>query len=434
MPPKSLIRLSMKADNEFEQLKVLLVGETNETLNRVRSEVKHLRQELSLLTAPSRVQTLVENSLERTVQKNKETFVAILQPITLPLIRKTIQESLRDLVRSIESIVSRSFTWEGLKWRLEAWKTGKPIAEIALVHSVLYRTEFVFLIARESSQLLYQVSASNPIATNEQLFSGLLAQITDFVKEVFYSEEAQPLSTLEIDDKLVWIESGKHLIVSAVFRGQPPAEFRDVLRQIVSEIEKDFALAIQDLPSSLNQFVACEGILSEALVERLKPKSKGPKILATAIVGIVFSLLLVALIGLGMTAYGEYQHFHELKDWKDEMLSQRSKENQILSITSSNLSQLISKIENYDLVTQFDEEQLVSDLVTLHQMASSLKQSCFMMILHSPESWRLAWGIQGRLARLLEHKGILDYHFIRVRESPSLKNPLAIKVVLGNGF
>ena len=43
---------------------------------------------------------------------------------------------------------------QGLKWRVESIRTGRPFAEIVLMHSLLYRVEQVFLIHRETGLVL----------------------------------------------------------------------------------------------------------------------------------------------------------------------------------------------------------------------------------------------------------------------------------------
>jgi predicted ABC-class ATPase len=52
-----------------------------------------------------------------------------------------------------------SISWQGVKWRLEAMRTGKPFGEVVLLHTLRYRVEQVFPIQRESGLLLLHVAA-----------------------------------------------------------------------------------------------------------------------------------------------------------------------------------------------------------------------------------------------------------------------------------
>ena len=46
-----------------------------------------------------------------------------------------------------------------LKWRFEAWRTGRPFAEIVLLKTLVYRVDQVFLIHKETGLLLQHVVA-----------------------------------------------------------------------------------------------------------------------------------------------------------------------------------------------------------------------------------------------------------------------------------
>src|SRR5439155_21776833 len=94
----------------------------------------------------------VEGSIKQSIEKKPDTFVGALHPIIGPMVRRSIAESLRRLMQSLE----HPFSWRGLKWRFEALRTGKSFAEVVMLRSLVYRVEQLFLIHRKTSLSLLQ--------------------------------------------------------------------------------------------------------------------------------------------------------------------------------------------------------------------------------------------------------------------------------------
>ena len=84
------------------------------------------------------------------MRRDPHVLADALFPVMGPAIRKSITETLRGMLESFNEALDNSFSLRGLKWRVEAMRTGKPFAEIVLMHSLLYRVEQVFLIHRET--------------------------------------------------------------------------------------------------------------------------------------------------------------------------------------------------------------------------------------------------------------------------------------------
>src|SRR5690606_9662375 len=121
----------------------------------------------------------------------------------------------------------------GLSWRIQAWKTGRSFAEVALANSLVYRTEYAILIHRPTAEILHCETAENSAPANQELFSGLLLEINEFIKDVFQTEDANVLRTIEFEDRLVWLEGGKRIVLAVIFTGLPPLELRLQLRKII---------------------------------------------------------------------------------------------------------------------------------------------------------------------------------------------------------
>ena len=66
----------------------------------------------------------VERAVQRSIQKNPRTLTDILYPVFLPAIRKSIGEKIDQTFQSLNESLRYIFTWRGLKWRIESWRTG----------------------------------------------------------------------------------------------------------------------------------------------------------------------------------------------------------------------------------------------------------------------------------------------------------------------
>src|SRR6478752_8375088 len=97
------------------------------------------------------------------------------------------------------------FSWRGLKWRLEAYRSGSSFADVVLKHTVVFRVEHIFLIHRKTGLLLEHVAAQNAAAQDPQMVSGMLTAIQDFVRDSFtQAKDGGGIDTLRLGDLLLW--------------------------------------------------------------------------------------------------------------------------------------------------------------------------------------------------------------------------------------
>ncbi len=204
-----------------------------ENVSRILPDAVRLRssrdEDLTRALSPA-----VEKSLRMSVQRNPRPIVDAIFPIMGPAIRRAISAAITGLIQSLNQTLEYSLSIRGLKWRWEAIRTGKPFAEIVLLHSLLYRVEQVFFIHRESGLLLQHVSAIP--SQSADLISGMLTAIQDFVRDSFQVRETETLETMTVGDLNVWIEQSPHAILAAVIRGNAPQELRATFQSTLEQI------------------------------------------------------------------------------------------------------------------------------------------------------------------------------------------------------
>lgn len=264
-----------------------------EDVSTVVAEAIQLRREqggdeaLSHALAPT-----IETALRESVRKDPATLADALFPVMGPAIRKSILETLRSFLDSFNEIMDQSVSWQGLKWRFEALRTGRSFTEVALLHSLVFRVEQVFLIHKKTGLPLGHAVAPSVATQDPSLVSGMLSAIQDFVRDSFHTVEGQGLGRMNVGDLDVWVEQGPYTIIAAVIRGVAPRELRDTLAEALENIHRQYAPQLEGFDGDSAPFAATESDLARCLAFRYKeqPRSKGRGYVWAA-AAIVFLLL-----------------------------------------------------------------------------------------------------------------------------------------------
>ncbi|MDX6692823.1 MAG: hypothetical protein QOF02_426 [Blastocatellia bacterium] len=216
--------------------------------------------ELSEALAPT-----ITGALERSVRKNPQPLVDAIFPVMGPAIRKAIAAALGGMVQSLNQSMTHSLSVQGLKWRFEAWRTGKPFAEVVMLHTLLYRVEQVFLIHKETGLLLQHAMAANVAAQDADMVSGMLTAIQDFVQDSFSTRAGDQLETMQVGELTVWIEQGPLAILAGVIRGTAPQELREVFRATIENIHLQYHDALVDFSGDAAVFEPTKPLLEDCL-------------------------------------------------------------------------------------------------------------------------------------------------------------------------
>ncbi|TKD34874.1 MAG: OmpA family protein [Mesorhizobium sp.] len=277
------------ADPRMETLRQLLVGREISELSRVTHLLDEPEQLSSavggvLPSAAARaphaqlgeaLAPAVERAVQRSIQKSPRTLTDILYPVFLPAIRKSIGEKIDQTFQSLNETLRHIFTWHGLKWRLEAWRTGASFSEVVLKHSLVYRVEHVFLINRNSGLLIAHVTADNATSEDPQLISSMLSAIQDFVKDSFNEKEQSGLDTIRFGELRLWSEVGPFATLVAVIRGNPPEELHEIFRDVLLRIHDECSQALEQFDGDSSQLVGVETLLQTCVELKQEDSNQG---------------------------------------------------------------------------------------------------------------------------------------------------------------
>lgn len=248
-----------------------------------RSRDRRLEQSLS---------PLVEQSLRDTVRRDPRTFADAIFPVIGPAIRKYIANALAGIVQSINQGLNNTFTPRGLRWRWEAARTGKSFGEIALLHSLVYRVEQVFLIHKETGLLLEHVRAENVEAQPPEMVAAMLTAIEDYLKDSFKAATGggSP-DALRSGDVSVWVEEGPHAILAGIIRGVAPVALREDFQAALEDIHATHRDALESFDGDAGPFASTRPRLEECLRLQLSERAPKPPWFALLVMATVLLLI-----------------------------------------------------------------------------------------------------------------------------------------------
>jgi outer membrane protein OmpA-like peptidoglycan-associated protein len=299
-----LLRPSREALSDLDERVVRLEEEaetpdlTGEEVGEVLPEAvqRNMRDETDRAVLADALSPTIERTLHTSIERDPQSIVDAIFPVIGPAIRKSVSEALNRLLTNVNETIEHSFSLKGLRWRWEAWRTGRPFAEVVLRHTLLFRVEQLFLIDRETGLPMQHLTADAVDAEDESLVSGMLTAIQDFVHDSFEVDEADTLQDFSVGELSVWVDHGPHAALAAVIRGTPDPQFRDVMHQVTEQVHRQFRGALAEFDGDDAALDDARPVLEQALRTRRETPGSRPS-------PILWVLLLALLAGLGWWGY-----------------------------------------------------------------------------------------------------------------------------------
>jgi hypothetical protein len=244
--------------SDLERLKDLLLDDERGARARADARIDALErrrltpQELPVLveaaargeTAPRLARALaapLADALGDAVVQRRQSIVDALFPVIGPAIRKAIAESMRGMVADLNAAIESSLSLRGLRWRVEALRTGAPYAQVVLRHTLRWRIEHVFLIEPGAGLVIHHESAPGLPELDSDAIAGMLTAIGDFVQDSVGRSSGGTLASADVGEHVLWVEDGPRARLACFIRGAPPAALRTLLRMRLEQIHERFA-------------------------------------------------------------------------------------------------------------------------------------------------------------------------------------------------
>ncbi len=279
-------------------------------VSEVVAEAIHRRRATGDQALADALAPTIQETLRESVRRDPHVLADALFPVMGPAIRKSITETLRSMLESFNEALDNSFSARGIQWRIEAMRTGKPFAEIVLMHSLLYRVEQIFLIHRETGLVLNHIVAPAVATQDPDMIAGMLSAIQQFVRDSFHSRNDETLGSLNVGELQVWIEESPNAVLAAVIRGHAPADFRQAMNETLEDIQRHYSSALANFKGDAGPFRAADERLSKLLETRYRQAPAEKKKPRTAlIVGGIAAALLVGWLGYSTYLLWEWSRF-----------------------------------------------------------------------------------------------------------------------------
>ncbi|MDR0747756.1 MAG: hypothetical protein LBE89_07710 [Helicobacteraceae bacterium] len=307
-------------DPEIKRLKELLFKRESaivEQLKAMFDKGPYSPREINKLISESIVQSalkdrrianaiapIVEDVVSNSMHTHKNDFVDILFPLMGPSIRKSISENFRTMLENFSRSIENAISWRGIKWRLEALKSGKSFSDVVFLHTIVYRVEHIFFVHSETGFVLSHLHNSGADAQDADVISAMLTAISDFVRDCFAGEKSDNLESLRMGQFNIVIEAQKDVYLACVIRGNPPADFGARVRGTLDSLVSEFRPQINAFKGDASLFNQSIRYLEALLDEQFAGESKRFPTWGKEVVAALAVLLL---------SFAGYQTWYSLK-------------------------------------------------------------------------------------------------------------------------
>lgn len=306
---------------ELEELRALLFGNDYQPIKQLAEEIRHpaglagrmaealpsavilsRRHDASLNLALS---SSVEEGLKNSVKRNPKVLADAIFPVIGPAIRRSVMELVTSMLDGFNNTLERQISPQSFKWRWEAKRTGKSLAEVIMLRTLEFQVEQVFLIHKETSLLLRHESSHQAVVQDADMVSSMLSAIQDFITDSFSVKEGDKLHSMQLGDLKVQIEEGPHAILAAVVRGIAPITVSEVMKESIEQIHMMHGEELADFSGDTEPFEPAATYLQDCLLSKELETDNAKKKKGPGKVPIAIGIALIA--GLAWWAWSSYQ-------------------------------------------------------------------------------------------------------------------------------
>lgn len=229
------------------------------------------------------------------VARNRpDLYAEALAPTIGAAVKKAVTEAIAAMLERFDLALERSLSLRSLRWRVEAKRTGRPFAEVVMLHTLTFRVEQVFLIHAPTSLVLLHLTDPVLPTKNPDQVAALLSAIDSFGREAFAPvAPADHLRRFAFGDLEVWVAREEPLVLATVVRGTTTSSLREQISDTLARVRITCQEGLADFAGDVSPFEPARPAL-EPLVraERQAPKRRGAVVLA-----VVAGLLVVLVAG-----------------------------------------------------------------------------------------------------------------------------------------
>ena len=247
--------------------------------------------------------------LERIARTQKVLLISVLFPLIGPIIRRSIAETMSQLIKDMNRAVEHSISPTGLRWRWEAFRTGVPFTQVVLKHTLRYRVEHLLLVNNDGGLLLAHVANVDAELADSDAVAGMLSALQDFARDAVLAREDEALKSVEVGGMTLKILRGPLMHLAVAVRGELSEPAQQSLSLLVETLHNEGESADLEAHKAQYRDLIADWMLengqesSEAIDDARANKQSKP-LLLKAVAALLATLLLY--LG-GLAVWHTYQ-------------------------------------------------------------------------------------------------------------------------------
>ncbi|MEK7991991.1 MAG: OmpA family protein [Thiotrichaceae bacterium] len=307
----------LEADLKNTEKRTLEIAKSLPDAIRRASEEGSNSNDISDEELAESLQIPVTRCIQQSISNDTKALADLLFPIMGPAIRRSINESIKEFLQSVNSAVEQSLSFKGMLWRFEAVRTGQSFTDVLLQKTLIYRVEQVFLVHKESGLLVQHLSQDGIDVGDSDAVSAMLTAIQDFIRDSFTAEG--DLEKVELGSYTVWLDQSPYAVLACVVRGNASYKLRGVMKQSLEAIHARYGRLLEQYEGDSTLLEPCRVILQKNLqMKEFKEEvTKKKRFFSPPLLAVTALIVLGIAIWLFMQVQAERhlrRYIHTLRD------------------------------------------------------------------------------------------------------------------------
>ncbi|WP_437275580.1 OmpA family protein [Sorangium sp. So ce375] len=267
----------------LEDLRPLLVGPEQHRIRQLEERLDKSMAEMVAGVLPEAViesrkkgealswalEPLLASAIQERVRQDPGSFADAISPAMGPAIRRAVRCALRAMIQRFNEALAHGLSWQSVRWRVEARRTGRPFAEVVLLRSMVYRTEQLFLVHRGTGLVLEHLSADKIPYRDPDQVTAMLTAIDAFAHDAFRTDAR--LERFRVGDLTGWVEHGPSALLVSIVRGMAPPAYGLVLSETLERVHLTYGGELAGFRGDRAPFSSSRELLSRCLQQQRQP-------------------------------------------------------------------------------------------------------------------------------------------------------------------
>jgi len=168
-------------------------------------------------------------------------------------------------IRSFPMIITVDFDLMPLVWIALGGAVAGAFVFVLLSRRKKVEIEEVFLVYRDGV-LISHLSRTLMREKDEDVLSGMLTAVQEFVREAFQYGEHRELHKLDFGEYRILIERGKYVYLAVVYSGEESPQIRKKVRTVIERIEDQFGRVLEKWDGDMEEVIGARDLIRDTLL------------------------------------------------------------------------------------------------------------------------------------------------------------------------